>query len=79
MDRARITDPRILGLTLREARVRAGLTQEELAERLEISQRYIWELESGKNAKVLVRILELLDEVGAVMYVDVPDEAAHRG
>lgn len=50
-------------ITLREARERAGLTQVQLAERADVRQATISDMESGKNTRVDLAILEKLCEV----------------
>lgn len=70
---SRISDPTILGIVLRAARERAGLTQTQLADRLETSQRYVSEMESGKRVTAIRRLLETVDELGATLYVDIPE------
>jgi transcriptional regulator with XRE-family HTH domain len=42
-----------LGLLLEQGRLAAGLTQRQLADQMNVSQSYIWSLESGKDVKVL--------------------------
>lgn len=42
-------DPQSLGLRIRQARERQGLSQEELASSLDLGQRAISELENGKR------------------------------
>lgn len=52
-----------LGLRIREERKRAGLTQEQLAEKVELSTDYIGYIERGKQApylKTLERIAQIL-------------------
>ncbi|WP_298874039.1 helix-turn-helix transcriptional regulator [uncultured Microbacterium sp.] len=73
MTLSRISDPTVLGNVLRAARARSGLTQTQLAERLETSQRYISEMESGKRVTAIVRLLETVDELGATLYIDIPE------
>jgi transcriptional regulator with XRE-family HTH domain len=73
MGLSRISDPTVLGIVLRAARERSGLTQTQLAERLETSQRYISEMESGKRVTAITRLLETIDELGATLYIDVPE------
>lgn len=41
------------GRILQQGRLVCGLTQRDLAERLETDQKYIWGLKSGKNTIVL--------------------------
>ena len=71
--RATVSNPAALGLALQQARLAARMTQRDLAQRIGTSQRYIWELESGKESAVLTRLIDALRETGATMYVDVPE------
>ena len=60
---------------LQQGRLVCGLTQRDLAERLETDQKYIWGLESGKNSIVLERIFAIMRETGMRMYMEVDDRA----
>ena len=71
--RADITNPASLGIALQQARMASGMSQRQLAERLNTSQRYIWELESGKDSAVLIRILSVLRETQASMTIEIPE------
>ena len=73
MGLSRISDPTVLGVVLRAAREQSGLTQTQLADRLDTSQRYISEMESGKRVTAIVRLLETIDELGATLYIDLPE------
>jgi len=70
---SRVTSPATLGIAVQQARMAAGLTQRELAERLGVSQRYVWELESGKESLVLTRLFRALRETGSQMSISVPE------
>lgn len=50
---------RIVGENVRAARVAAGLTQEQLAERSGFSQQYLSGLERGERNPTIVTIYEL--------------------
>lgn len=59
-----VRSPEDLGAFLARLRSGHGLTQEELAEQLGISRRYVYEIESGKPnlyARRLFEIINLLD------------------
>lgn len=71
--RASVKSPAALGLALQQARLASGLSQRDLARRIGTSQRYIWELESGKDSILLKRLLGALRETGAAMTVEVPE------
>lgn len=71
--RARVNTPAELGTALREFRRNAGLTQRQLAAELEVSQRYIWELEQGKPGKVTDRLFALLHLLQVRMQLEQAD------
>jgi len=73
--RGEVKGPEGLGRMLQQGRLVSGLTQRELAEKLETDQKYIWGLESGKNAIVLERIFAIMRETGVRMYMEVDDRA----
>ena len=52
---------------LREARQSAGLTQEDLAERAEVSVRFVSMLETGKRQPSLSALAALADGLGSPM------------
>ena len=49
----------LVGTNIRNARISAGMTQEELAERSGFSQQYISGLERGKRNPTIVSVYEL--------------------
>lgn len=59
-----VTGPDSLGRILQQARLISGLSQCELAERLGTTQRYVWELESGKPAIFMERVFATIRETG---------------
>lgn len=59
MDRSNATLVAAFAHALREARQRAGLTQEDLAERAEVSVRFISHLETGKRQPSLSALAAL--------------------
>ena len=71
--RAEVHDTSTLGFALQQARLVKGLTQRQLAEQLGVSQRYIWELEAGKESLAITRLLGALKATGATLYIDVPE------
>ena len=60
-----------LGRMLQQGRLVKGMTQRDLADRLETDQKYIWALESGKNTIVLERIFQIMRETGIRMYMEI--------
>lgn len=73
MYRAEVRDAVTLGFALQQARLLTGMTQRELAEEMGVSQRYIWELEAGKESLAITRLLKAFDVTGAQLLVDVPE------
>lgn len=70
---APIRDAASFGLALQQARFAAGLSQRQLAERIGVTQRYIWELESGKESLAITRLIDALRATGADITVAVPE------
>ncbi len=58
-----------LGLKIKELRKRKGLTQEELAELIQMEQNSISVMESGRNFPTL----GTLEKIAAVLDVNLPD------
>jgi transcriptional regulator with XRE-family HTH domain len=56
-----------VGLNVRKARLRQGLSQGEIAERSGFSQQYLSELENGKRNPTVITLFE----IAAAMGVDV--------
>jgi transcriptional regulator with XRE-family HTH domain len=59
---------RRIGTAVRQWRIDAGLSQDELAERASLSRSAIQSLETGKGSRIetLIRALKALDRVGAL-------------
>lgn len=70
-----ITAPEALGHMLQQSRLLAGLSQRELAERLGTSQRYIWEMESGKPTIFTERLFALMRETGMTLHATISTDA----
>jgi transcriptional regulator with XRE-family HTH domain len=54
----------LVGANVREARLAARMTQEELAERSGFSQQYVSGLERGKRNPTIVSVYELAQALG---------------
>ncbi len=67
--RSTVRSPVALGQALARLRYDRGLTQEDLAQELGISRRYVYEIESGRPTLWSTRLFELLRELGA--HIDV--------
>lgn len=68
---------KIVGENVKKARERAGLTQEDLAERSGFSQQYLSGLERGKRNPTIVTLFEVAQALGIshVRLVEPPDGA----
>ncbi|TQL02550.1 helix-turn-helix domain-containing protein [Cellulomonas sp. SLBN-39] len=69
---AHVRGPSDLGGFLREMRELAGLTQEELAERIGVDRRYVYQLEQGGGTLYINRLFEVMRELGVEMRVEQP-------
>lgn len=57
-------DKKDLGLRIRTARNEAGLTQEELAEKADISTAYLGEVERGKKVMGIDKFIKIVKALG---------------
>lgn len=73
--RATVRSPEALGQALLRLRFERGLTQEEIADALGVSRRYIYEIESGKPSLFATRLFEVLRELGARVEITATVEA----
>jgi len=69
-----ITGPESLGRMLQQARLLSGLSQRQIADRLETSQRYIWEMESGKPSIYTDRLFAIMRETGMTLSATIAPE-----
>ena len=65
--------PQALGRLLQQSRLAQGLSQQQVAERLGISQSYVSELESGKTSLALMRIFEIMRLTGMTLQAEIPE------
>lgn len=61
-----------LGAFLRQARERAGLSQEALADELGIDRKYLYQIESGRPTRYTQRLFALTRLLGVRVTVDQP-------
>ena len=73
--RGEVRSAEALGRMLQQGRLVSGLTQRDLADRLDTDQKYIWALESGKKTIILERIFEIMRETGIRMYMEINSSA----
>jgi HTH-type transcriptional regulator/antitoxin HipB len=72
--RATVRDAAHLGRMLREGRESQGMTQRDLAERLGITQRDVYNMESGSPTKYAHRLFQILAATGLTLTVELPGE-----
>lgn len=61
-----------LGRFLRQARERAGISQEALADELGIDRKYLYRIESGRSTRYTQRLFALTRMLGVRITVDQP-------
>ena len=66
--------PALLGARLKEARLKAGLSQTELGERIGASRFWVAEFENGKETVELGLVLRALSAAGVVLLI-APDSS----
>jgi len=69
-----VSSPQSLGRILQQARLVAGLSQRELAQRLGTTQRYVWEMEAGKPSIFVDRLFAAMRETGMELTATIADE-----
>lgn len=68
-----VSSPQALGRLLQQARLSQGLSQQQVAAHLGISQSYVSELESGKTSLALMRIFEIMRLTGMTLQAEIPE------
>ena len=74
----KIKDSFTLGQVLQQSRMQQGISQRELANRLGISQKWVWEMEQGKPGLLMERLFMILEktEVTLLAEFDIKDVPA---
>lgn len=71
----RVENAQDLGRMLQQGRLLSGMTQRQIAEHLGVSQRYVWELESGKPSLIMTRLFEMMRATGVELTAEVDDHS----
>jgi transcriptional regulator with XRE-family HTH domain len=71
--KAIVRSPADFGMALQQARLAAGMTQRDLAAMLGVSQKYVWEMESGKGVAAVERLLGAFKATGVKLIAEVPE------
>jgi len=66
----RVYNAAALGAALRHFRKEAGLTQQELADRVGLQRSYLSELEVGKETEQVRRLFQVLRQLGVRITLD---------
>ena len=64
-----------LGGAVREARLAAGMTQEQLADQAGLERSYLAKMEAGLSVVLLDRVMRALRQVGAEVVVTFPERS----
>jgi transcriptional regulator with XRE-family HTH domain len=73
----KVTSAESLGRILQQARLLSGMSQRELARRLGITQKYVWELEAGKPSIVMDRLFAAMRETGMELTATIAPPGEH--
>jgi transcriptional regulator with XRE-family HTH domain len=68
-----VSSPQALGRLLQQARLARGLSQQQVAAQLGISQGYVSELESGKTSLALTRVFDIMRLTGMTLSAEIPE------
>ena len=68
-----VSSPQALGRLLQQARLSQGLSQQQVAVQLGISQGYVSELESGKTSLALTRIFDIMRLTWMTLQAEIPE------
>ena len=56
-----------LGQVIQQSRLQQGFSQRELAKKLGVSQRWVWEMEQGKQGLLMERLFKVLEKTGVTL------------
>ena len=62
-----IKNPYTLGQVIQQSRLQQGFSQRELAKMLGVSQRWVWEMEQGKQGLLMERLFMVLEKTGVIL------------
>lgn len=68
-----VSSPQALGRLLQQSRLAQGLSQQQLATELGISQGYVSELEMGKASLALTRIFDIMRLTEMTLQAEIPE------
>ena len=69
--RTEVRDAYTLGQVIQQSRLQQDFSQRELAARLGISQKWVWEMEQGKPGLIMDRLFAMLEKTGVVLLAEI--------
>ena len=63
----KIKNSYMLGQIIQQSRLQQGFSQRELANKLGISQKWVWEMEQGKPGLLMDRLFMVLEKTGITL------------
>ena len=66
----KVKDPFSLGQVIQQSRMQQGLSQRDVAGMLNISQKWVWEMEQGKPGILMDRLFQMLKATGVTLYAE---------
>ncbi|MDR2610747.1 MAG: helix-turn-helix domain-containing protein [Clostridiales Family XIII bacterium] len=73
--KTKINDAYTLGQVLQQGRLLRGVSQREMAKLLGTGQKWVWEMEQGKQGLLMNRLFRMLEETGVTLYAEFETEA----
>lgn len=65
-----------LGQIIQQSRLQKNFSQRELANKLGISQKWIWEMEQGKPGLLMNRLFMILEKTGITLLAEIELDGA---
>ncbi|MDF2990676.1 MAG: hypothetical protein K0S37_1190 [Microbacterium sp.] len=81
MYRGEVRTPESLGLILQQGRALRGVSQRDLADEIGVSQKWVWEMESGKPGLLMERLFAMLKANNVHLFAEIhtADESTPEG
>ena len=65
-----VKDSYSLGQIIQQSRLQQGFSQRDLANMLDISQKWVWEMEQGEPGILMSRLFKMLEMTGISLYAE---------
>ena len=76
--KSKIRNSFALGQIIQQSRMEQGFSQRDLAKKLGVSQKWIWEMEQGKPGKLMDRLFKILDINGVTLFAEFEIESREK-